>query len=58
MERQTKKEAVISIKQKEEILGDLVDFVKRVASGHSKNQEETMVLPEIARLLIDTRRIP
>lgn len=52
-----KKRAEISMKQKEEILEALVGFVKRVASGQSMNQEEVAVLPDIARLLIDTRRV-
>lgn len=53
---QLKKRVEISIEQKEEVLEALVGFVKRVADGKSTNQEEVAVLPDIARLLIDTRR--
>lgn len=42
--------------QYEEIIGSLVEFVKRVSSGENATSEEVKVLPEVAKVLLDMNR--
>ena len=56
MEEKTTKRPVMSREQQQEIVDKLVEFTKRVADGNSSNDNEVLMLPEITRLLLDTRR--